>query len=319
MGPDLGTPQGRLANLTTDVSRLEATFAAEFAQWSQHNFPSTAHYFQSSYAEVIDILGHVAEEGSREDADVRLKPNLKALFGRCVGLLSRSVDYIEKADVSLMPVHKALYSDLLRFSQRRDLNENIRPPAREVWAAGRNDLKSDDEFDAKFEKFRNVDQQPRRTQGSYESYARQSWLLLQEACRALHIPEGEAYPGDDFFNNDPRPTYVEYSLRSKEFLYGRGSRPGILALKSRLGAPLFPQQARAIRLATRKRGAGPSQRVLGPKLPNSGDYLLDIREEPRRVWFEKMAHAKLTGQRIPEWAHKKVVDPFTAGGPPDWE
>ncbi|KAI1750698.1 hypothetical protein F4782DRAFT_532188 [Xylaria castorea] len=47
------------------------------------------------------------------------------------------------------------------------------------------------------------------------------------------------------------------------------------------------------------------------------------RPEPqiaqRRRWYDKMAAAKLRGQRIPKWEHKKVVDPFKAGGPPGWE
>ena len=60
--------------------------------------------------------------------------------------------------------------------------------------------------------------------------------------------------------------------------------------------------------------------VLKPSLPDSSDYALDVREERRRRrWHEQTALARLAGDPTPQWTHKKVVDPFTAGGPPDWE
>ncbi|KAJ3569372.1 hypothetical protein NPX13_g6109 [Xylaria arbuscula] len=60
--------------------------------------------------------------------------------------------------------------------------------------------------------------------------------------------------------------------------------------------------------------------VLRPTIPDAGDYVLDVREERRRRrWYEKVALARLTGDSAPQWTCKRVVDPFTAGGPPQWE
>ncbi|KAI8945771.1 hypothetical protein F4801DRAFT_567188 [Xylaria longipes] len=286
------TPQQRLANRTADVKRLEAIFASEFAQWKGLNFPSAVHCFQSSYAEVIDTLDRISAENLMGDADAELQPNLKALFRRSVRLLSRSVRYAKKVNVALRPVHKLLLSDVLRLNRRHDLNgvngllrhivkmnsqlAAIRPPAREAWTEDGGDLKPDEEFDAVFHRFRALDKQlTRRTQDDYELYARQSWILLLDACKTLHIPEIEAQPGKDFFNNETRPTYVDYPQRSKECLYGRGKRPGILSVKSNLGGPLREKQAKGINKA-KKREAEPVTQGANKRPRNESGYSMTI-------------------------------------------
>ncbi|KAI0544964.1 hypothetical protein F4679DRAFT_600095 [Xylaria curta] len=263
-------PQERLKKLTADVARLEAAFASDFANWKQLNLPSAAHFLQASYAEAIDTLARISAEQWTKDAK-QLQPQLKALFKRCVQLLSESVRYAKKVSIALRPVHKLLLSDVRRFNERHDLNgingllehlvnmssqlADIRPPARAAWTEDGTDLKPDKEFDAVFQQFRDLDTLfPRKTQEDYELYAKQSRTLLLDACRALHIPEIQAEPGDDFFNNETRPTYLDYHQASNEALYGQGKRPGILTVKSNLGGPLLEKQEKGIKQA-KKRGA----------------------------------------------------------------
>ncbi|KAI1735669.1 hypothetical protein F4680DRAFT_469842 [Xylaria scruposa] len=252
--------------------RLEAAFASDFANWKQLNLPTAAHFFQASYAEAIDTLARISVEEWAKDTKP-LRPQLKALFKRCVQLLSESVRYAKKVSIALRPVHKPLLSDVRRFNTRHDLNgingllehlvnmssqlADIRPPAREAWTEKGTDLKADKDFDAVFQQFRDLDTLfPRKTQEDYELYARQSRTLLLDACRALHIPEIQAQPGDDFFNNETRPTYLDYHQASNEALYGQGKRPGILTVKSNLGGPLLEKQEKGIKQA-KKRGAEP--------------------------------------------------------------
>lgn len=227
-----GPAQERVNNLTVEVERLEAIFASNFAQWNKLNLPSAAHYFQSSYAEVIDVLARISTEERAKDVDENSKPHLKALFKRSVKLLSRSVRYAKKAKSAIGPVHKLLLADVRRLNQRHDLNgvngllkhmvkmssqlASVWPPAREAWTENGSDLKPDKEFDAVFQRFRDLDKKlSRRTQDDYELYAQQSWILLRDACKALHIPEIHADPGEDFFNNETRPTYLDYPQRSR--------------------------------------------------------------------------------------------------------
>ncbi|TRX89190.1 hypothetical protein FHL15_009888 [Xylaria flabelliformis] len=269
-------PQARLTDLAANVERLEAAFASDFADWGKLNLPSAAHYFQVSYAEVIDILASISAEERAKDVTEQLQPQLKALFGRCVDLLSESICYAKKVSIALRPVHKLLLSDVRRFNKRHDLNSinglldhlvnmscqlaDIRPPAREAWTDDGNDLKPDEEFDAVFQRFRDLDTLfPRKTQDDYELYARESWIILLDACRTLHIPEIRAQPGDHFFDNETRPTYVDYPQASDEALYGQGKRPGILTVKSNLGGPLLEKQEKGIKQAKKREAESVAQ------------------------------------------------------------
>ncbi|KAK5633237.1 hypothetical protein RRF57_008951 [Xylaria bambusicola] len=256
--------EGQLKNLITVVERLENGFATKFANWKGLGLPSAAHYFQQSYAETISILHSITGE-SQKDVAPQLKLDLKALFKRTVALLPMSVGYARSVGVRLRPVHKDLLSNVQHLCERPDIRgtnglaihviqmykqlDDIWPPAREAWEKGGTDLKPDTEFDLAYEQFCGLDNQRRRMQGDYERYARNSWRLLLKACQALHLPEGRVHPGDDFFNNDTRPTYVEYACDSEEFVYGKGKRPGILGIKAILGATLTADQQKRLKNA----------------------------------------------------------------------
>ncbi|KAI0446401.1 hypothetical protein F4803DRAFT_568421 [Xylaria telfairii] len=287
-----GPAQDRVNNLTVEVERLEAIFASNFAQWDKLNLPSAAHYFQASYAEVIDVLARISAEERAKDVDENSKPHLKALFKRSVKLLSRSVRYVKKAKTAIEPVHKLLLEDVRRLNQRHDLNglngllehlvkmsgqlAGIWPPARNAWTENGSDLKQDKEFDVVFQRFRDLDKVlSRRTQDDYELYAQQSWVLLRDACKALHIPQIHTDPGEDFFNNETRPTYLDYPQRSKECLYGRGKRPGILTIKASLGAPLLQKQKKAISQAS-KRAAEPTPQGANKRPRTESGYSMTI-------------------------------------------
>ncbi|KAI0969476.1 hypothetical protein F4678DRAFT_473710 [Xylaria arbuscula] len=268
---DIKSPQDRLTALTAVISKLQEGFATDFTEWDRFKLPSPAHYFRLSYSEVIRTLRLITEEDWKPDSNPKLKPELHKLFDRGTDLLSSSITYAKKAGVSLRPVHKALLSDVRHLCERRDINgtnglaihvikmlkqlQDIRPPAGGAWTVDGTDLKPDAEFDLIFEEFCDLDNQKRKFQGDHERFARNSWRLLQGACEALHLTEGETQPSDDFFNNDTRPTYVEFSCKSKEFLYGKEGRPGILSVKAKLGAPLTTDQQNKIRMATKKRRA----------------------------------------------------------------
>ncbi|KAI3318518.1 hypothetical protein HD806DRAFT_511882 [Xylariaceae sp. AK1471] len=259
------TLQERLNNLITVVDRLEEGFSSEFADWESKNLPSAEDYFEWTYSEIIRTLRRITDEKFKDNADPTLKSSFDALFARAVGLLSRSVEHVRKVNVSLGPLHKRLLADMFRLAETQycsGLNglsmhlismgnqlRQIWPPAREAWEEDGTDLKPDEEFERVYEAFENLE-----NTGQYDLYSRDSWLQLKAACRALHIPEREALPGQDFFHNETRPTYVDYSCTSKEFLYGIGGRPGILSIKRRLGGPLTVEEEEKIKEAAQKRG-----------------------------------------------------------------
>lgn len=259
MNVTVDNPHGSLDGI---VERLENAFITSFANWDQLNMPSAAHYFQKTYAEIIRTLSIISEEEWKEDVDPQLKLNLGALFKRAVALLPMAIMYAKEARDDLWPVHKALLSSVRELGERRDVTgtnglvvhiirmykylEEIWPPARQAWAQSGTDLKPDSQFGLIYEEFCGLDNELRDLQGDYERYARNSWQLLTKAFQALHLPESELHPGAGFFNNDTRPTYVSFACNSKEFLYGKGKRPGILSVKARLGGPLTADQQNSL-------------------------------------------------------------------------
>jgi len=128
------------------------------------------------------------------------------------------------------------------------------PPVEDSWTEDKSDIKPDPEFDTAYFKFLDLEHRmPRKRQGQIELYARVSWLQLNLALRALGLPEHLAEPPDNFFQNEVRPTYVDYPCGSDEFLYGKGKRQGILAVKQMLGGPLTEGEKVKIRIASQKR------------------------------------------------------------------
>ncbi|KAI8624226.1 hypothetical protein F5Y19DRAFT_324264 [Xylariaceae sp. FL1651] len=265
---DPRSPQERFDNLTEAVDRLEDAFAEEFTNWGQMNQPNPETYFWATYSDIILALEHISTEKYKKDA----VPGLQALFDRAVGLLRISLEYAQKADVRLRPRHKSLLEAVTRLGKRADITasndlglhvgrmnrflRHIRPPPREAWTEDGTDLKPDNEFNRIYEEFCSSDEKPHKGPEDHEYYILYSYRLLQSACVALHIPPVHALIPKGFFENDTRPTWVDYSCRSKEFLYGQGNRPGILSLKSRLGGPLTAKQERNLNRASKKRRAG---------------------------------------------------------------
>jgi hypothetical protein len=257
-------PEERSEDLIAHVDTLEKGFTSEFADWDAQHYPSAEDYFEWTYAEIIRTLHLIEEEKFKNNANQPLKSKYEALWARAVGLLGRSVDHVKKVDVGLRPVHKRLLADMLRLASTQYTSganglsmhlismgnqlHQIWPPAREAWVEDGTDLKPDEDFERLYEAFSSL-----QDIGSYDLYVKNSWIHLNMACRALHIPEHKSLPDPDFFRNETRPTYVDYSCTSEEFLYGKGDRPGILSVKKILGGPLTAEEHGNIKEAAKKR------------------------------------------------------------------
>ncbi|KAI0414915.1 hypothetical protein F5X98DRAFT_365551 [Xylaria grammica] len=252
------SPIERFNDLTNVVSDLEYGFNTNFANWEEENHASAEDYFLWAYAGTVDALRLITDEKWKDDVDSSLKINIDKLFTRALQLLPKSVEYVRITGPALNRVHKGLLKAMLLLAERGDVTVSnglgvhlvqmggqlyrIRPPPRGAWNAAASDLKESDEFDGIFQEFLCLEKDPLNKQGQHELYVLQSHRLLERALRALGLPEHEAHPKDDFFHNETRPTFVEYPYGSEEFFYGRGSRPGILHIKSKLGSPLTAAQ-----------------------------------------------------------------------------
>ncbi|KAI1419939.1 hypothetical protein F5Y12DRAFT_720130 [Xylaria sp. FL1777] len=250
-------PHERFDDLTTVVGHLETGFSTNFAELDKKKYANAEEFFLSTYSGIVDTMQLVTNEKWKDDVDENLKDGLDALFSRLLALLPKSVEHIRKTDGSLTQVHKGLLEAMLRLSERPDCTADglmvhivkmasqlnrIRPPPRGAWNADGSDLNPNDEFEEIFEEFSRLEKDPENKQMQHELYAIGSYRLLRSALRALHLPEEYANPGEEFFYNKTRPSYVEYPYGSDEFFYGKGRRPGVISIKSRLGSPLTDAQ-----------------------------------------------------------------------------
>ncbi|KAI0541899.1 hypothetical protein GGR58DRAFT_510695 [Xylaria digitata] len=257
------TPQKRLNDLVAVVDGLEAGFGTHFTDWKEQGYTSPDDYFLQTYETTVDTLKHITDEKWKDDADPSLKGDLDSLFAHALMLLPKSVEHVRTTGPRLGRLHKKLLGAMLRLAERGDVTgsnglgvhlaamgdqlSRIKPPPRAAWNAATKDLHESEEFEDLFLQFLSLKKDPHNKQKHHELYVYSSHRLLGRALRALSLPEHEAYPENNFFNNESRPTFVEYPYGSKEFFYGRGSRPGILHIKSKLGSPLTADEKKILR------------------------------------------------------------------------
>lgn len=247
------TPRERLEDLTGRVQNIEAAFQVQFAQWSKKDLRNAAEHFLWAYTETIHAMELIRAENYKADVDPSLAPDLASLFQRVIKLLHEAVEYVKVAKQKLTPVHKGLLNNVLRINNTHDINNDglnmhqikmgnqlskIRPPNRAAWTKDGKDLKPDSEFDRVYQDFCDLKRDTGSSQTRHEMYATRSWKLLESGFLALHLPVGEVYPDEDFFDNDARWTFVDYPYGSDEFLYGKNGRPGMLVLKDKIGGIL---------------------------------------------------------------------------------
>ncbi len=257
MTANLKTPQERFDHLTAVVGDLETGFSTNFTESDKKKHANAEEYFLSTYSGIVDVLRLIEGEKWKDDVDQNLKDDLNKLFTRVLALLPMSVEYVRNSGTRLTRVHKGLLEAMFRLSKRADCTADgllvhivkmdsqlgkIRPHPREAWNADASDLNSSAEFEGIFREFGRLEKDPENKQVQHAIYAAGSYHLLQSALRSLHLPEEYAYPEKDIFSKETRPTYVEYPYGSNEFFYGKGSRPGILSVKSKLGSPFTPAQ-----------------------------------------------------------------------------
>lgn len=251
----------KLDDLSAAVSNLEDGLNWEFAQCSQKHYANPGEYFLWTYSEAVHTLQLISEEKWGDNADPNIRADLDSLSTRTVELLSRSVEYVRMNGFSLSPVHKGLLQVLHRLSDWGGRSsyrlgthivnmtlqlQNIKPPSQLAWTQDGSDIKSDTDFERLFKEFSALEKDPRNFQREHELYVTKSYSLLEAACETLNLPADQPYPDAHFFDNESRPTYVEYSYGSREFAYGKGSRLGMLSVKSALGAVLTADEARGV-------------------------------------------------------------------------
>ncbi|KAI1781270.1 hypothetical protein F4818DRAFT_398564, partial [Hypoxylon cercidicola] len=136
--------------------------------------------------------------------------------------------------------------------------------------------------------------------------------LVTKAAVSLRMPAGVVeIPDEDLYDDNTRPTYIDFPYGSDEAIYGLGQRPGLMQLSQKLGnTPLPPPVVAKIAEAQAKAPAssGPAVPRNGyPSLPSS---IAEFTHKSRSVYFSERDERRRE-ERFIENAKAQIL------GPPD--
>lgn len=116
------------------------------------------------------------------------------------------------------------------------------PSSEEIWVDG--DLVDDGLSFAKiFEGFQELSTMPLANDEQKRQLVGLSSQLLLGACRELAVgPEHVNIDWQELYNLVSRPTFLDAGPSDRAFYHGRGSRPGVFALKRKLGGEPSPEE-----------------------------------------------------------------------------
>ncbi|KAI1381583.1 hypothetical protein F4677DRAFT_403507 [Hypoxylon crocopeplum] len=260
----MASDPAELSRWAEQLDQIEAAFADDFGDYEASGSKSLARFVVSLYTRLTDTLRLISRELHKADTE---KEN--TLFDRGVGMLKRFYDYIRENSEYLITDRKFLYKlrdsvlDLAGqpwISFRIDIRNHIRkmnvltgdlePPVQSAWDG--DDLIYHKRFQRVYEKFIGLDEAARNTDEDCWRLMFRSQQCLIEAFGGLRIPLAviklQAY---DLFDEKKRPTYIDFSCTSDEFLYGHLGRPGVLDLREKLGGPINEDQKATMERAKR--------------------------------------------------------------------
>ncbi|KAI2624543.1 hypothetical protein GGS26DRAFT_600133 [Hypomontagnella submonticulosa] len=245
-----------------------------------------AQYFADSYADLIRIGYHKISTHVIEYVDTNSNRRVAFArnFDRIGGIFDRYYLFLENNYDGLVgPVtpeerwefHRRVWESLHGLAEQpavslhADVQTHIQkmavilarhaPGAAQAWVDDQCKAHSAEAFRSAFERFSKL---PNRIDlhddAGYRRLVLQSQGYLRRALRAAHLPVATMGIHDGLFSNSRRPTYIDFSCTSDQYLYGLAERPGVLSLRQKLGGKISPQQQYQITKA---------RKIAAPEIP----------------------------------------------------
>ncbi|OTB04267.1 hypothetical protein M426DRAFT_23130 [Hypoxylon sp. CI-4A] len=303
----------RLAPWIDRVTQIENELYAGFVDYEAIGHSTMGTYFLSSYSDLTGVIREIST-GIAGDKTGKVRP----LFTHTVGLIRRfaefatpNIDELRKLkdfhyklkkrnrDIFMAPYitfdpNVTHYAGLLE-----DLASSITPTINEIWTNG--ELPYHKSFQQTFERFLTLDKRRLGSEHDYRHLCFLSQQCIENAWIALRVPSDTYWRlRVDLFKDHLRPTYVEYSCKTDEFLYGKGKRPGMLNIKLLLGGQITPEQQKRLDQAkgdTKKRPASSKdqeqsntkkRRIERPYSMTIEDVEADILDIYSDAWFRML-------------------------------
>ncbi|KAI1404414.1 hypothetical protein F4819DRAFT_504184 [Hypoxylon fuscum] len=258
-------------------NRFQNSLDANFV--SGGRFSTAANHFSSAYTELLLTLNRLSQELAQEDpADAignfdealefleqfydRLRDNYDE-FSTLRNFYNQTWDKLDQA--SRQPFSSfdtRIRTHIIRMTL---LVADNAPATEQAWTGDH--MVNHKRFQRIYSNFINLDQlfdEPEEPPGFPKDenittercrmLIFQSQELLTQAVRSLGLPIHLAAVPEGLFDDTRRPTYVDFSCKSDEYMYGLGGRTGVLELRSKLGGPITQDQEKKTRNAA-KRGA----------------------------------------------------------------
>ncbi|KAI2467804.1 hypothetical protein F4781DRAFT_400716 [Annulohypoxylon bovei var. microspora] len=280
MAEEPGVQDDKLKTLSDELNAIDSELSNEFGNFEAVGFQDMPLYFINIYSKLIATLREISRELVKKEAT-----QAEDVFNQAIGLLEKFYTFAEDNVDTLAKqtsIQHKLWTRLgylSRFpftSLNPDIGRHIRamtalatsliPTVDQVWSDG--DIKPHKRFQRIFEDFKLLNTTPIENDADIHGIVFQSQEFLREAFLGLHIPLAVYDINLDLFDDNSRPTYVDFSCNSDEYLFGQGTRPGVLDFKSRLGGPITPEEAEGLQQAkeaSKKRPAPPDVIAPPPK------------------------------------------------------
>ncbi|KAI1101799.1 hypothetical protein F4804DRAFT_314918 [Jackrogersella minutella] len=279
--------EDRLKAWSDSIEHLSNAATFGFSDFEAAGFQGSVPYFLSSYSNLITALSEISREIFKHESAT------ESLFNRAVETLERYFEHVRDNSEEFTAYRNFHYEIFVRvgllsrqpfISFDGNISRHIRtmavlvadlsPHAAEAWSDG--DLVGYERAAKAFEDFTELEIAHRENEADYRDLVFRSQELVSEALVGLRLPTYLTQVQTNVFDDNTRPTYVDFSCNSDEYLYGQGRRPGVLDLKRRLGGQLTPEETERVDQArkttkqtTRKRPASTPKAPLEPKRPRT--------------------------------------------------
>ncbi|KAH9991315.1 hypothetical protein F4779DRAFT_609681 [Xylariaceae sp. FL0662B] len=257
-------PEATHAYWLARIQKIDEIFSDGLNNYDAVGYNSPALYFvYVVYPDIIEVVRGVSTEFGRSDAN----DEIKGLFSPAINLLHRSRQFAESVGDSLTELVGVVCKHLdtlayapfvsLRIREFTDhilgmhrILEKCWPEPEELWR--RNDIKNNKGFEEIHREFLDLERWPEDFEISRRAIICRSHQLLKNALISLNLrPTLVRIEPHDLFDSTKRPTFVDFSCTSEEFLYGKGERPGILSFKQRFGGLLTDDERAKVKEASK--------------------------------------------------------------------
>ncbi|KAI1460988.1 hypothetical protein F4805DRAFT_416216 [Annulohypoxylon moriforme] len=258
--------------LSLKLSSIHAELKSDFSQFQREGFQTKPTFFLHMYSTLTTTLHDISLELRKEDAvretdlfnqGVEILEGYRAFVTQNIGELGLQRNFHDKLWIHVSDLSKFQFTSFnntigVHIRGMIMLAASITPQIEQVWSDG--DLPNHNRFQTAFEEFRKLGAASVRDDADIRDVVLRSKELLGEALLGLRIPLAATHLQPELSSDDTRPTYIDFPCTSDEYRFGKGTRPGVLDLKLKLGGSITPEETEKLKQAkevSKKRPAPP--------------------------------------------------------------